>query len=151
MFKKLAGHPNGPGSGLMKNVVQTAEYAGASYLLGYVQNAYPGKAQIFGVPLDLATGVAMKAASLLSTFTGFATAARPHLDTVGNAGLGAYFHMLGSGAGFHKSGRVRAILPPGSVDKVMKAAPGTTLFGVAARAPQGDLLSASDLSRLASR
>lgn len=154
MFKmsKLSSHPQAAyGHGLVGDLVTTAEYAGASYLFGYVQNAFPGRARILGVPADLVTGVTAKAASLVLTLVGKAGAARPHLDVLGNAGIGAYFHTLGSGHGFSKSGRVRAILPAASADKLLKAVPESTIFGVAARAPQGDLLTSADLARLASR
>jgi hypothetical protein len=152
MFNKLVKHPQAAiGHGLAGDVMTAAEYAGASYLFGYVQNAFPGRARLFGFPADLVTGVVAKAASLGLTLTGKVGGARPHLDVLGNAGLGAYFHTLGSGHGFKKSGRVRAILPASAADKLLKAVPESTIFGVDARAPQGDLLTASDLARLASR
>ncbi len=149
---KLKAHPNGSGNGVVRNMVTTAEYAGASYLFGYVQNAYPQHARVHGVPVDLAAGVAAKAASFLLTMMGVSGkvgSARSHLDVVGNAGIGAYFHTLGSGHGFNKSGRVRAVLPAGSVGKLNKAVPEATILGVSARAPKGDLLTASDLMSLA--
>jgi hypothetical protein len=152
MLRKLAAHPtSGHGTGLAGDAVTLAEYAGASYLFGYVQNAYPGRARLFGFPADLAAGVGLKALSLVSTLAGVAKGARSHLDTVGNAGIGAYFHTLGSGHGFKKSGRVRAILPAGAAAKLQAAVPESTIFGVAARAPQGDLLTSADLARLAQR
>lgn len=151
MLRKLDRHPGGHGSGLFANALTTAEYAGASYLFGYVQNAFPGRARIAGVPADLAVGVAAKAASLLSTLTGTMGVARPHLDVLGNAGLGAYFHTLGSGHGFKKSGRVRAVLPATAAAKLRQAVPESTIFGVESKAPKGDLLTADDLARLASR
>lgn len=151
MLKKLAKHPHGHSDGLTGNAIGLAEYAGASYLFGYVQNAFPGRARLFGLPADLLTGVVAKAASLGLTLAGAARGVRPHLDTVGNAGIGAYFHTLGSGHGFKKSGRVRAILPAGSVAKLQAAVPESTIFGVDARAPKGDLLSTADLVRLAQR
>lgn len=147
-LSKLGSHPNGTGPGFVKDVVQVAEYAGASFLFGYVQNAYPGKAKLGPAPLDLAVGVIAKVASLGLTLAGKVGGARSHLDVLGNAGIAAYFHTLGSGHGFKKSGRVRAILEAGDTDKVMKVAPKTTVFGVEARAPKGDLLSANDLQNL---
>lgn len=151
MFAKLKSHPNGRAAGLVSNVVLTAEYAGASYLFGYLQNAFPGRASFFGVPADLAVGVAAKAASLVSTVSGMGRVARPHLDVLGNAGIGAYFHTLGAGHGFQKSGRVRATLPATSVAKLRQAVPESTIFGVNQKAPQGDFLTSEDLARLASR
>ena len=148
-LSKLASHPNGTGPGVVKDLVTTAEYAVASFAFGYVQNAFPGRAKVGPAPLDLAVGVAAKAVSLGLTLFGKVGGARSHLDVLGNAGIGAYFHTLGSGHGFKKSGRVRAILNAGDAAKVMKVAPATTVFGVSARAPQGDLLSASDLANLA--
>jgi len=151
LLKGLDKHPGGHGYGVLANALTTAEYGAFSYGFGYLQNAYPGKARIMGVPADLAVGVAAKAASIASTLFGIAGASRPHLDVLGNAGIGAYFHTLGSGHGFKKSGRVRAILPASAAAKLAAAVPESTIFGVAARAPQGDLLTADDLSRLASR
>lgn len=151
ILSKLDKHPNGHGYGAVKNLLTTAEYAAASYGFGYLQNAFPGKAKIAGVPADLAAGVAAKALSILSTLSGHGGALRPHLDVIGNAGLGAYFHTLGSGHGFKKSGRVRAILPAGAAAKLQAAVPESTIFGVQSRAPHGDVLTADDLAKLASR
>lgn len=151
LLSKLDKHPNGPGYSAVKNVVATAENALASYGFGYLQNAYPGKAKIAGVPADLAVGVAAKAVSVLATLSGHGGVLRPHLDVLGNAGIGAYFHTLGSGHGFKKSGRVRAILPATAAAKLQAAVPESTIFGVQSRAPHGDVLTADDLAALASR
>lgn len=151
ILNKLDKHPGGHGYGAVANVLTTVEYAAASYGFGYLQNAFPGKARIMGVPADLAAGVAAKALSILSTLSGHGGVLRPHLDVLGNAGLGAYFHTLGSGHGFKKSGRVRAILPAGAAAKLQAAVPESTIFGVQSRAPHGDVLTASDLAALASR
>ena len=149
MFGKLAKHPNGQSSGVVSNALVTAEYAAASYAFGYLQNSGMVRTHIFGVPVDLAAGVAAKAASLGLTLAGVAGGMRPHLDVLGNTGIGAYFHTLGSGHGFSKSGRVRAILPAGSAGKLQSAIPGVTILGVASSAPKGDLLTSADLAALA--
>jgi hypothetical protein len=151
-LKKLSSHPNGNRSGVQSNLMVTAEYAAAAFAFGYIQNAYPDKARIYGVPTDLGVGVAAKAASMFVTLLGKGGVlgkARPHLDIVGNAGIAAYFHTLGAGHGFKKSGRVRAILPAGSEAAVQKAVPAATIMGVAANTQPKDLLSASDLAKLA--
>jgi len=149
LISGLSKHPTGHGYGVFANALATAEYAAASYAFGYIQNAFPGRARIFGVPVDLAVGVAAKTVSMGLTLSGHGGQLRPHVDAVGNAGIGAYFHTLGSGHGFNKSGRVRAFLPAGAASKLKTAVPEATIFGVSARAPQGDLLTASDLAKLA--
>lgn len=145
----LSKHSHGHADGFAGNLLTTAEYGGASYLFGYLQNAFPGRARIAGVPADLAAGVALKALSLGCSMFGVAGGARPHLDVVGNAGIGAYFHTLGSGHGFTKSGRTRAVLPAGSANKLRAAVPEATILGVNAKAPAGDLLTSADLAALA--
>ena len=151
-LKKLSSHPNGLAAGFVNYAIVTAEYAAAAFAFGYIQNAYPDKARIAGVPTDLGVGVAAKAASLVVTLLGkggVLAKARPHLDIVGNAGIAAYFHTLGAGHGFKKSGRVRAILPAGSEAALSKAVPAATIMGVAANTQPKDLLSSADLAKLA--
>lgn len=152
-LKKLEKHVHAHPNSLVGNAMTTAEYAGAAFAFGYVQNAFPNYGRVKGVPLDLGVGVAAKVASLALTLLGKTGGvlgkSRPHLDIVGNAGIAAYAHTLGSFHGFKKSGRVRAVLPAGSEAKLQAAVPGATIMGVAAKAPPGDLLSASDLAKLA--
>lgn len=148
----LSKHPNGPKDGVVGNVTTVVVGGATSFALGYAMSSSDQHAKIFGVPTDLLTGVAAKTASLGLTLFGVdgkAGAARPHLDAIGNAALNCWMHTLGTGAGFKKSGRVRAWLPASSADKLRKLVPESTIFGVAARAPQGDLLSSSDLASLA--
>ena len=146
---KLNKHPNSHGYGIGKNVLGTLELAGASFGFGYLQSRYPGKAKVGPVPLDLAVGIASKVVSLGLTLGGVGGAFRPHLDSVGNAGLACYAHTLGAGMGFKKSGQVRAVLPASAAGKLQQAVPQATILGIDQRAPKGDLLVARDLANIA--
>lgn len=121
-------------------------YAGASYGFGYLQNRYRERAQIMGVPADLAVGMVAKVAAVfggryLKGFHGV-------VDTVANAGVGAFFHTMGSGHGGRASGLKRFVVPASDVDKVKKAIPSATILGEIPRQTQGAWLSTKDLAEL---
>jgi hypothetical protein len=136
-------------AGLKENLMVTAEFAAASYGFGYLQNRYRQKAQMFGVPADLLAGVAFKAASLGSHVFGVGHALAPHLDIVGNAGVGAFFHTLGAGHGAKASGVKRLLVGDADLEKVKKVLPNPEIIGAIGKAPHGDFLSASELAALA--
>ena len=136
-------------AGLVANAVETAEFAGASYAFGYLQNKYRGKAQMFGVPADLLAGVAFKAASLGSHVFGVGHALAPHFDIIGNAGVGAFFHTLGAGHGAKASGVKRLLVGDADLEKIKKVLPNPEVIGAIGKAPHGDFLSASELAALA--
>jgi hypothetical protein len=73
----------------------------------------------------------------------------PHVNTLGNAAVGAYFHTRGAGYGAQASGVKRLILPAGQVDAVKKAFPSATVLGAIPKAPHGDFLSAAELAEMA--
>jgi hypothetical protein len=139
------------GHGLTSHVVETLEYAGASYGFGYLQNRYREKASVMGVPADLLAGVVLKTVVLGSELMGkgvsggFATL----LSNVGNAGIGAYFHTLGAGHGAQKSGVKRLLISEKDVEKAKAALPGATILGDLPKAPKGDFLSAAELAEMA--
>lgn len=140
-------------SGLMSNVVETVEYAGASYAYGYFLSKHREKASIFGVPADLAVGAGLKLLAFGAEMFGHGAALAPHANVLGNAGIGAYMHTLGSGKGAGDSGVKRiAVAPgtsPGAVKTAMRGLPGSTVLGDLPKAPRGDFLSARDLADLA--
>lgn len=134
----------------LPNLVQTGEYVGASYLFGYVQNKYRDKAQVWGIPADLASGVVLKAVSLGCDIAGVATGLSSHVGTVGNAGLGAYFHTLGAGHGAHSAGVYRLLLTSeADKAKALQAFPKATILGDLPKATRGDFLSAAQLAEMA--
>jgi hypothetical protein len=133
----------------IRQAVPTATYAGASYGFGYLQNRYRDKASVMGVPADLLAGVGFKALAIAGTLLGKGRKFVPHLDTVGNAGIGAYFHTLGAGHGAQKSGVKRVLVSDGDVKKVLAVSPNATVLGAIPKAPHGDYLSAQELANLA--
>lgn len=127
----------------------TVEYAAASFGFGYAKNRWRDKAHVFGVPVDLLTGIVAKTASIAALMTGKFEGAVPHLDALGNAGVGAYFHTLGAARGAEASGLCRVLIPASDVAKAKAALPNATILGEIPKAPPGDYLSAEDLARMA--
>jgi hypothetical protein len=134
---------------IVSEVVETAEYAGASYGFGYLQNRYREKASVMGVPADLLAGVGLKVVALGCEILGTGRAIAPHASIIGNAGVGAYFHTLGAGAGAKAAGIKRILIPEGDVEKAKKALPNATILGDLGKAPHGDFLSIDELAKLA--
>lgn len=138
-------------SGLLSNVVETVEYGAASFGFGFLQNKYRG-ASVKGVPMDILAGVGLKAAALLMETYGGATASHvgSHVNVLGNAGVGAFFHTLGAGAGMKSAGVNRLLLPPGyPAQAAKKAIPGSEILGGISPAPKGDFLSSAELAAMA--
>ncbi len=131
------------------SAVTLVEYGAASYGLGYVKNRWRDKAHVKGVPVDLAGGIVLKLASLAMQLSNKGTGLAPHLDTVGNAGVGAFFHTLGSSHGAAASGLRRLLIPASDVAKAKAALPNATILGEIPKAPPGDYLSSADLQRMA--
>lgn len=134
--------------GLVKEAVSVAEGAAASVAFGYVQNKYRDKAEIKGIPADLLVGALTKVVAVAADIYGKVPGWTPHLHSVGNAGINAYFHTLGSGLGGKAAfpeGSKRVMLPPGAALPA-----GATVLGVIPAAPVGDHLSPADINRLAS-
>lgn len=101
----------------VQSLVRAAEVSAVAATIGFVQGkrAAAGKeaAAVFGVPLDLAVGVAAHAAALMGV-----AGAEDHFKAIGDGGLATYFSTLGYTAG--KSGKglaeaAKAALSPPSV------------------------------------
>lgn len=137
------------GRSLMGEAIHTAEYVGASFAYGYVQNRYRDKASVAGVPLDLGLGAALKLGSIVAHMAGFSGLLVDQADLVGSAGLAAHFHTVGAGLGAEKSGVTRVIADKKDVPKIKAAAPSSTVLGSIPRAAHGDLLSPAQLAHLA--
>ena len=135
--------------GVVPSLVEAAEYVGASYGFGYLQNRYREKASLMGVPADLLAGVGLKAAALAADVMGKSGGVACLASTVGNAGLGAYFHTLGAGHGAQASGVKRLLISDKDVAKARAALPNATILGEIPKAPHGDFLSAAELAEMA--
>lgn len=136
---------------LVSHAVETVEYGAASFGFGYIQNRYR-KANIAGVPADILSGLAFKAVALAMDMKGGAMMERiaPHLNVVGNAGVGAFFHTLGAGAGMKHAGIVRMALPAGTNPQLAASkVPGSVILGGIAPAPKGDFLTSAELAAMA--
>lgn len=140
----------------MSAAVETVEYVGASYGYGYLMGRYREKAELGGMPADLLVGGALRVAGLLGEHwrgaPRFLKSAAPHATVLGLAGLGAFAHMKGVGAGSRASGALRASLPPGTspsdLEKIKKLVPGTVFSGIPpARGPH-NFLSSRELARM---
>lgn len=139
-------------AGLVSNVVETVEYGAASFGFGYVQNRFRNKAHVAGIPLDLGVGVVTKVVGFaMDAFGGHKMGlVAPHVNVIGNAGIGAFFHTLGAGVGLKGAGVSRLLLPPGADAKKAKAAiPGSEILGGISPAPKGDFLSSAELAAMA--
>jgi hypothetical protein len=138
---------------LVGEATGTAVYAGASYGLGYVMNAYPTRARLFGgrLPLDLAVGVSGLGGAVAMEVFGRSNGGwvLPLVRDVGRAGIGAFCHTLGAGHGAQKSGLKRLLIPEGDVAKARAALPNATFLGVEPKAPHGDYMSTRQLLDLA--
>lgn len=138
--------------GLVSNVVETAEYGAASFVYGYTQAKYGKKAYVKGIPVDVLSGVALKVVAFGMDAFGGSMMGRiaPHLNVLGNAGVGAFFHTYGVGKGIASSGVTRMLLPSGTdLKKVQAVAPGSTIMGAIPQAPKGDFLSTAELASMA--
>jgi hypothetical protein len=142
-------HLNPTKKGLGSSVVEAVEYGAVSYGLGYVQSRYREKASLFGLPVDLLTGVAAKAASIAGHVWGVGRALAPYTNVVGNAGIAAFCHTLGTGHGGDKAGITRLLINKSDVAKAKAALPGATILGEIPRAPHGAFLSSAELAELA--
>lgn len=74
-------------------VVRTTEACSAAFLFGVAQGRYGG-VEVVGVPVELATGVALKG---FAFFAGGDMA--PHLHAFGQGALDAYLTTMGRGVG----------------------------------------------------
>lgn len=148
-LKSLKQHSGaGTRTGIMGNLVTTAEYAAASYGFGWLAVTRP---RVFGFPVALAAGVGLKAVSLGCGLLGYGKYCAD-IDVLGNAGIGAYANALGASHGAKSAGITRLVLPKGAdANKARTLIPGSEVLGAIAAAPQGDLLSANDLLNLARR
>lgn len=134
----------------LPHLVEGAEYAGASFVFGYVQNKYREKASIGPLPLDLAAGLAATAAGIGMQIWGKGKSLAPHITTVGFAGLGAFAHTLGAGYGAQASGVKRLLVSAEDVKKVQAVLPGkVTVLGAIPKAPKGDFLTSDQLMEMA--
>lgn len=137
---------------LARTAVDAAIFGGASFGYGYVQSRYREKASIMGVPADLAAGVGLTALSFLGDWYGVGGVVGGLSHTtkmVGLAGIGSYFHTLGSGHGAQKSGVRRIAVHAKDVGKAKSALPNSTVLGEIPKAPHGDFLSPAQLDALA--
>ncbi len=134
---------------LIHEAVETAEFVGASYGFGYLQGRYREKASVLGAPADLVAGVAAKVVSLGLSLWGKGEMLSPHVNVLGNAGLAAYFHTHGVGAGSQKAGIKRILVHESDVAKVKKVLPDATVLGAIGKAPHGDMLTPDMIQSLA--
>ena len=126
-----------------------ALYGAASYGFGYAKTRWHNKAQVMGVPVDILAGVVLKGAALAGMFMGKAEGLVPHLDTLGNAGIGAFLHTYGAAHGAAASGMRRLLIPASDVQKAKAALPNATVLGEIPKAPPGDFLSTAELQAMA--
>jgi len=142
-------HRDGVGSYLLHGTVETAEFAGASYGFGYLQNRWRQYASVRGVPVDLLAGVALKVVSLGSHLLGVGEAMASHANNVANAGIGSFFHTLGAGHGGQHAGVTRVLTDKEGAKKIKGLIPNATILGAIPKAPKGDFLSSKELAELA--
>lgn len=128
-----------------------AVYGGASFGFGYLQQRYRQKASLLGVPADLAAGVGLTALSMVAGGARGVVGSLlvPLARDVGRAGVGAFFHTWGSGAGAKAGGVARLLIQQSDVAKAKAALPNATILGVSQKAPPGDWMSARELRALA--
>ena len=144
---------NPDNTGPVARAVEGAEYFAASYGYGYVQNRFRERAAVGPVPLDLLAGGVFKAASiglnLWSKKAGKLAKAAPYANVLGNAGIAAFGHTLGAGAGAKASGVTRLVLAHHTdLATVKKVLPTATILGEIPKAPVGDFLTPAELERL---
>lgn len=144
---------NPENKGTVARVVEGAEYFAASYGYGYVQNRFRERAAVGPIPLDLLAGGVFKAAAIgcgIWCKKGSALAkSTPYTNVMGNAGIAAFGHTLGAGAGAKASGVTRLLLANHSdLAAVKKVLPNSTILGEIPKAPHGDFLTPSELERI---
>lgn len=153
-IKRILDHINPAHDGVVPKLAEAAEYFGASYAFGYVQNKYREKASVAGIPADLVVGGLSKAVAIgmdLWGSTKMATGMAPFANVIGNAGIAAFGHTLGAGAGAKASGVRRLLISESDVAKAKAALPNATILGEIPKAPHGDFLSSRDLASMAAR
>lgn len=145
------GKKHSTGHEVYKATVDAGVYAAASYGFGYVQGRYREKASLFGIPADLFAGVVLSGGALVAgDLLGYIPEGiNPIVAAVGHAGLGAWAHTHGAGAGAEKSGVRRLLIQEKDVAKAKAALPDAQFLGDIPKAGPGDFLSARELANLA--
>src|SRR6266702_270088 len=134
---------------LLHQVVPTAEKMGAIAAFGYVTNKYREKVTFYGGHGDLLAGFVLKAAAVAGAVMGKGGNLLPHLNNVGDAGLMAWAHAIGSGWGAQSSGVKRLLIKESDLKKAKAALPDATVLGEIPKAPHGRFMSAAELASLA--
>ncbi len=138
----VAGRPSAIGG-----IVDMAERYGGQAAFGFIHGMYKEKAEIKGIPVDILAGILLKGSAIALDMYGHGRSkAAPHLNALGDAGIGSFFHSLGTGLGHHMSGDqapAQAALPA--------AKKPATISGAIPPAPVGDFLNTQNLADLARR
>lgn len=122
--------------------------AAASFGFGYLTGKYRDKTLIAGrVPLDLGVGVGLSALSIVAEAMGFLDGFAGLAKDVGRAGVSAWAHTHGVGAGTVARGEARAFVPQKDVAKLRAAVPNAVVGGIDP-APHGAFLSPDRLDQL---
>jgi hypothetical protein len=101
--------------GLVGLLVDKGERYGASLAFGYIKGYYRERAQLRGIPIELAAGVAGLAGSaLFSLFSSGRSDVAPHFERIGDAGMQGYLNSVATSWGTTKSGRQVMVLDQGA-------------------------------------
>lgn len=131
-------------------VIDLGVGAGASFGFGYLTGKYRDKTLIAGrVPLDLGVGLALSLGSVALDLTGTLSGFSGLVKDVGRAGVGAWAHTHGVGAGTAASGIKRALVEDKDLAKLRAAVPNAVILGATGAAPHGAFLSSARLNELA--
>ena len=79
--------------GAMKAVTHTAETGAAAFGFGFLKGRY-GAVDVLGVPMDLAAGVLLQAASYMKMVP-----AHEHMRALGDGAIASYLTTIGAGMG----------------------------------------------------
>lgn len=133
--------------GAKHELIGGAKYSAAMYGAGYVQNKY--RVGAYGAPADLLVGLGSKLAAIGLDYYGKGRKYLPHLDFVGNVGLGSFFHTMGAAMGAQTSGVKRLLVKDSDLKKVKAVVPDATILGAIPKATKVNFMSAAQLANLA--
>lgn len=131
-------------------VIDLAVGAAASFGFGYLTGKYREKTLLFGgrVPLDFGVGMLLSVGSVALEVAGVGDGLSGLAKDIGHAGVNAWAHTHGVGAGTKASGVERVLVQKKDLPKLRAAVPSSVVLGSTGQAPHGKFLSPERLTQL---
>ncbi len=139
------------GRGALGFVVDKGERYAAAFGYGYMKGKLHEKFMWKGMGLDLVTGVALVASSVVANVaSGGRSHLAAHLERVGDAGVSSYLNSIGASMGAQSAGRSVMVLDSGKTPG-KTAIKGHSIVGEIPPAMGGAYLTADELNHFSAR